>query len=76
MEVLFWICLLSLPIAPNLWCIWHAFRHDFPGPGERTLWIRVGTFVPVLGGLLYLCIGRRRAMPMNENPQGQRPAQE
>ena len=63
METLFWIVALSLPILPNLWCIWHASRHDFPMPNERTLWIRAGTFAPIIGGILYLCIGRRRARP-------------
>ncbi len=66
MENLFWIVVLSLPILPNLWCIWHAARHDFPMPGERTLWIRAGTFAPIIGGILYLCIGCRRARPLRQ----------
>ena len=64
MKTLFWVLLLSLPILPNLWCIWHARRHSFPGPNEQELWVRTGTFVPVLGGLLYLLIGLRRARPL------------
>ncbi len=63
MEAIFWIIILSLPILPNLWCIWHASRHDFPGPDERKLWIRAGVFAPVIGGILYLAVGMRRARP-------------
>lgn len=63
METLFWVIALSLPILPNLWCIWHASRHDFPMPGERARWVRAGTFAPIIGGILYLAVGMRRARP-------------
>ncbi len=58
------LCLLTIPILPNLWCIWHASRHEFPSPAERKLWMRMGVFLPVLGGLIYLFFGFRRARPM------------
>ena len=67
METIFWIFALSLPIIPNLWCIWHASRHDFPNPNERVLWVRAGTFAPIIGGILYLTVGMRRAMPIRKN---------
>lgn len=63
-DTLLWMAILSLPILPNFWCIWHAGRHAFPGPTEQMQWIRVGVFVPVLGGLIYLIWGMRRAMPL------------
>ena len=66
METIFWAAALSLPILPNLWCIWHASRHDFPMPDERKRWIRAGTFAPVIGGILYLAVGMRRARPFRE----------
>ncbi|SBV91531.1 conserved hypothetical protein [uncultured delta proteobacterium] len=66
MESVFWLSILSLPILPNLWCIWHASRHDFPLPDERKLWIRAGTFAPVIGGILYLAVGMRRARPLRD----------
>lgn len=68
-ESLFWACALSLPILPNLWCIWHASRHDFPDPGEQKRWIRAGTFAPIIGGILYLAVGMRRARPFPETEQ-------
>lgn len=63
MRTVIWIIILSLPILPNLWCIWHARGHTFPRPGEQEMWIRAGTFMPVIGGLLYLFVGWRRARP-------------
>lgn len=62
------MALFVLPILPNLWCIWHAFKHDFPQPQERYLWMLGGVLVPVLGGLAYLLFGWRRSRPMVENP--------
>ena len=66
MSIFFKLCLLTVPILPNLWCIWHASHHDFADAKERNLWIRIGVFVPVLGGLAYFFIGRRRARPMQQ----------
>lgn len=63
MNATTWILLLAIPILPNLWCIWHVFRHDFPGKNEKTLWMLAGVFLPVIGGLAYLFTGWRRALP-------------
>ena len=76
LKTLFWVVALSLPILPNLWCIWHARNHAFPAPGEQERWVRVGTFVPVLGGLLYLLIGWRRSMPLPEEAPQTIPTQQ
>ncbi len=56
------ILLLTIPAIPNLWAIYHAYNRDFPTVQEKMAWIGAGIFVPVLGGLLYLFIGRRRAI--------------
>lgn len=61
MSTLLWIALLTIPILPNLWCIWHSYSREFENPPERLIWMGVGVFVPVIGGLLYLLIGQRRA---------------
>lgn len=58
---IFWYLLLALPACLNLWTIWHAFHHRFPSQEQRMLWICAGVFLPVIGGLAYLCIGRARA---------------
>ena len=57
------LCLLALPILPNLWCIWHAAKHEFPGATEKYLWIFGSVFLPIIGGLLYLLFGFRRSKP-------------
>lgn len=54
------IVALALPILPNLWCIWHAYRHDFTTPTEKFGWMLGGVFLPMIGGLAYLLFGWRR----------------
>ena len=54
--------LLALPILPNLWSIWHANGQRFANPAERLLWMALCVFVPCLGGLAYIFIGRRRSL--------------
>lgn len=57
------ICLgLLIPILPNLWAIWHAFHSDFATAEEKMSWVAAAVFLPVLGGLLYLFLGRRRTL--------------
>ncbi|NCC24605.1 MAG: PLDc_N domain-containing protein [Deltaproteobacteria bacterium] len=65
-KLLLAIPLLLIPILPNLWGIWHTFRNDFETPQEKMLWIWLNTLVPVLGGVLYLLIGRRRIKKGND----------
>ena len=55
------LALLFLPALLNLWGIWHAFRHPFPSPVERVLWIGLCIFVPLIGGIIYLLFGLRRS---------------
>lgn len=62
MSTVLWLILLVIPILPNLWCIWHAHSSEFASPVERLLWIGAGVFIPVIGGLLYLAIGRCRTV--------------
>ena len=55
---------LALCFAPaliNLWAIWHAGTHKFSSRIEQAAWILIGIFVPVFGGLAYLCFGLRRS---------------
>lgn len=55
------LAVLFLPALINLWAIWHAGVRFFPSPLERLGWMTLGVLVPVLGGLIYLCFGMRRA---------------
>ncbi len=56
------LVLLALPILPNLWCIWHAYHHEFANPIEKFAWMLAGVFLPVVGGLAYLLLGWRRTV--------------
>lgn len=55
------LALLALPMLPNLWGIWHAYRHRFSGQ-QQIIWLVVCVFIPVIGGLAYLLFGRPKAM--------------
>jgi hypothetical protein len=62
LQLVLVIAILTLPIIPNLWAIWHIFRHDFAMPAEKKGWIFLNVFLPVFGGIIYFFIGRRRTI--------------
>ena len=51
-----------IPIAPNLWAIWHIFHREFKTQPERLGWRFAAMFLPVLGGVPYCIWGRKRGM--------------
>ncbi len=55
------ILILLLPILPNLWAIWHIFHSDFQSVQEKMGWLLAAMFLPVLGGIAYCLMGRKRA---------------
>ena len=63
MVFAWWHILVALiPILPNLWSLWHIWSHDFGGEFQKkVIWLLIAVFVPVLGGLLYIFIGRHKA---------------
>lgn len=69
-----WHVLVAIvPILPNLWGVWHIWSHDFAGDlPKKAIWLLFCVFLPVLGGLLYLFIGRRLAGAriVKHTPQG------
>lgn len=63
------LALLALPMLPNIWGIWHAYRHRFEG-GRQMIWLVACVFVPVIGGGAYFLFGRPKAgtaAPENDN---------
>ena len=58
--------LLLLPMLPNWWGLWHAWRHSFANPAVRMLWMCACVFLPVAGGLAYLLWGRAGALKDGE----------
>lgn len=61
LELWHWV-LLILPILLNFWAISHVWSHQFPTPQERSLWFVLTVFLPVVGALIYVVIGRRRTV--------------
>lgn len=61
------ILLVLLPIVPNLWAIMHIFKNDFDTPQEKMIWLALAVFIPVMGGLIYLFMGRRRIVTNAEH---------
>lgn len=53
--------LLVLPILPNMWALKHAFHHDFPTEKEKFRWMMACVFLPCIGGLAYIFVGRKHA---------------
>lgn len=62
-DKLFYVLpLLLLPILPNLWGIVHVYRREFSTPQERAAWLVALIILPVIGGLVYMLFGARRAV--------------
>ena len=59
-QLVLFFALLAIPILPNLWSIWHAFRHEFSSSTEKMFWIWLAVLVPMLGGVIYIIAGRPR----------------
>ncbi|MDR1777106.1 MAG: PLDc N-terminal domain-containing protein [Desulfovibrio sp.] len=51
-----------VPMLPTFWSIWHIWAHEFEDPQQRALWLVLVVFAPVVGGLIYICAGRKRAL--------------
>ncbi len=60
-QIIVFLIAVTIPILPNLWSIWHAYYRRFDNPNERMAWLGLCVFVPVVGGLLYIIFGRKRA---------------
>ena len=60
-PVWFW-ALLSLPLLLNFFAIAHAYYRHFPTIQEKMVWLCVVVFVPVLGGVVYFIVGRKRGI--------------
>ncbi len=70
-SLLWWQWLiLILPILPNLWSIWHVRTHYFASEEQKSIWFLIAVFIPVIGGLAYIVIGRKRAskIPLQQDP--------
>lgn len=62
MTSAWWHVLVALiPMLPTFWSIVHIWGHRFANPTQRALWLVLVVFLPVIGGLIYIVAGRRKA---------------
>lgn len=58
-----WFAVLSIVaicFAFTAWSILDAWKRNFESANEKVLWIQICIFIPILGSLAYLFIGRNR----------------
>lgn len=58
-----WIILLTavtLCFSFSAWSILDAWKRTFESTNEKVLWMQICIFVPILGSLAYLFLGRKR----------------
>lgn len=51
---------VSIFLVISLSSIWDAFHREFASVNEKVAWIQICIFIPVLGGIAYLLIGKKR----------------
>ena len=59
---LWFFIVLALPLFLNFWAITHAFYREFPTIQEKMVWLCLVVFVPFVGALIYLAVGRKRGI--------------
>jgi len=59
------IAIVSLCFSFSAWSILDCWKRIFESTNEKVLWIQICIFVPILGSLAYLFIGRKRG---SKNP--------
>ncbi|WP_319466742.1 PLDc N-terminal domain-containing protein [uncultured Pseudodesulfovibrio sp.] len=58
-----WIVIISLVavcFSFSAWSILDAWKRNFESVNEKVLWIQISIFIPILGSLAYLALGRKR----------------
>ncbi len=58
-----WIVVISLVVVCfsfSAWTILDTWKRDFESVNEKVLWIQISIFIPILGSLAYLSLGRKR----------------
>jgi hypothetical protein len=59
-RILILIVLLLLPMVPTIWAIRDIAHKSFPSLKTKVIWFAVVTFLPPIGALIYIFIGRPR----------------
>ena len=56
------VVLVMIPMIPTLWSLLHIWGYEFPTPQQRALWLVLVVFLPVIGGIIYIFTGRKKAL--------------
>ncbi|BDQ36109.1 hypothetical protein SYK_04690 [Pseudodesulfovibrio nedwellii] len=48
----------------SVWTILDVWKRNFGSSNEKTLWMQICIFIPILGALAYLFLGRKRGSLM------------
>ena len=63
-ELLIWQSFLILCITLWIYCLVDVLKSQFP-QNEKLIWTLAIIFVPFIGTILYLIIGRRKKLKLN-----------
>lgn len=55
------LLVLIVPMLPTYWSIRHILAHSFADQQQRALWLVLVIFLPMLGGIIYIFTGRKKA---------------
>lgn len=58
-----WIVIIAAVVVCfsfSAWTILDTWKRNFESANEKVLWMQICIFVPILGSLAYLFIGRKR----------------
>ena len=58
LEILLILVFLGIPLALWLWALVDLVKSDFKNSINKLVWLILIVFLPVLGAILYLLIGR------------------
>ena len=56
---------LIIPVGLWLWSLVDLLRSNFSDSTNKLIWVIVIVFIPVLGALLYLLIGRKQKIKLS-----------
>jgi len=60
----FWQSILLISTVLLIYCLIDILKNSFNG-NDKVIWVLVILFVPIVGSLLYLFIGRKQKLELN-----------
>ena len=61
------VLVVMFPMIPTLWSILHIWGHEFENPQQRALCLVLVVFLPIVGGIIYIFTGRKKALGKVQN---------